>query len=476
MYFSSISFFIDMILEPPIYSNKFIIYTLLLSTIVTSTLAQHHEQEQEKEHANDPKSLEFWGQIIAIVCLITLSGVVAGLTLGLMSLDTTNLSILEIAGTAQQQHYASRIIPIRKNGHILLSTLLLTNTVLNETLPILFDGIFSKGFISIILSTALLVLFSEIIPQAVFSKHGLAIGAFLAMPVRFLIAIWFIIAWPIAKFLDYVLGKHTGFSYNATGIYPSISIECLPIFIYKIYLELRALISLHDKSKHERGSLTHETSILVQNALYMQDTYAYQMAKPLKNMLSLPIGAYINSSIVLEYIEDHFTHILVYDETKNENEILGVLELKTLVGLESSEYMNPVGKMRLNPCIKASSDTSIIELLTQLLSKDNEAQIAFIYHSEIKQDEKPLLHTVSLPSVKSHESNRISCFIKRMFSGTCHPCQSAEETEKKTIDSAEQGTNDSTIDAGLEPGLLGIITITEVLNQLTRGHQFREIE
>lgn len=62
-----------------------------------------------------------------------------------MSLDTTNLAILEIAGTPQQQHYASRIIPIRKNGHILLTTLLLTNTVLNETLPILFDGIFSTG-------------------------------------------------------------------------------------------------------------------------------------------------------------------------------------------------------------------------------------------------------------------------------------------------------------------------------------------
>lgn len=62
-----------------------------------------------------------------------------------MSLDTTNLSILKIAGTQQQQYYASRILPIRKNGHILLATLLLTNTVINETLPILFDGIFSKG-------------------------------------------------------------------------------------------------------------------------------------------------------------------------------------------------------------------------------------------------------------------------------------------------------------------------------------------
>lgn len=134
-----------------------------------------------------------------------------------MSLDTTNLAILEIAGTPKQKECASRIIPIRKNGHILLITLLLTNTVLNETLPILFDGIFSKGFISVIASTALLVLFSEILPQAIFSKHGLAIGALFAYPVRILIAVWFAISWPISKFLDYMLGTHTGFTYDVAG-------------------------------------------------------------------------------------------------------------------------------------------------------------------------------------------------------------------------------------------------------------------
>lgn len=163
-----------------------------------------------------------------------------------MSLDTTNLAILEVAGSPQQKYYASRIIPIRKNGHILLSTLLLTNTVLNETLPILFDGIFSKGtrklnitvgkirntkyfilgFISVIVSTALLVMFSEIIPQAIFSKHGLAIGALFAYPVRILIAVWFVISWPISKFLDMILGTHTGFIYGVSGTKKNIN-SCL---------------------------------------------------------------------------------------------------------------------------------------------------------------------------------------------------------------------------------------------------------
>ncbi|KAI9314095.1 hypothetical protein BX666DRAFT_1970143 [Dichotomocladium elegans] len=95
-------------------------------------------------------STTFWLHILAIGALITCSGIVAGLTLGLLSQDATNLAIISAAGTPQQRKYASRIIPIRKNGHLLLTSLLLTNTVLNETLPILCDSLFGKGRVKIL--------------------------------------------------------------------------------------------------------------------------------------------------------------------------------------------------------------------------------------------------------------------------------------------------------------------------------------
>ncbi|KAI8647693.1 hypothetical protein BD408DRAFT_334562 [Parasitella parasitica] len=233
-----------------------------------------------------------------------------------MSLDTTNLSILEIAGTPQQQYYASRIIPIRKNGHILLTTLLLTNTVLNETLPILFDGIFSKGFISVIASTVLLVLFAEILPQAVFSKHGLAIGAMFAVPVRVLIAIWSIVAWPIAKFLDYLLGTHTGFSYGVA--------------------EFGALIKLHDESQYEHGTLKNETVIMLQNILNMQDKCIGDIVTPASTMLMLHSNTTLTINSVLQYIRSGYSHVFVYsnedkeqlDVILDDQKILGVLDLK----------------------------------------------------------------------------------------------------------------------------------------------------
>ena len=52
----------------------------------------------------------------------------------------------------------------------------------------------------------------EIIPQALCSRHGLAIGAYSAWFVQLMIwAVW-IIAFPISKVLDYALGTEHGVS------------------------------------------------------------------------------------------------------------------------------------------------------------------------------------------------------------------------------------------------------------------------
>lgn len=50
----------------------------------------------------------------------------------------------------------------------------------------------------------------EIIPQAVCSRHGLAVGAHSAWFVRILMVTFAVIAYPISKVLDYLLGaEHT---------------------------------------------------------------------------------------------------------------------------------------------------------------------------------------------------------------------------------------------------------------------------
>src|SRR5687768_3661941 len=107
------------------------ITSMPISTILAETITA------QGKHGDPIPDWEYWVVVGTIICLVLIGGLVAGLTIGLMSLDSTNISILKLSGTPRERLYAERIEPIRKNGHLLLVTLLLVNTVVNETLPIL---------------------------------------------------------------------------------------------------------------------------------------------------------------------------------------------------------------------------------------------------------------------------------------------------------------------------------------------------
>lgn len=181
-------------------------------------------------------------------------------------------------------------------------------------------------------------MFSEIIPQAIFSKHGLAIGALFAYPVRILIGMWFIISWPISKFLDYLLGTHTGFTYGVSGNVIHCNRYHFFILLYQHLflktLEFGALVQLHDSTKYPNGSLNHETVTILQNVLTMQEKYADGILTSASNMLMLKPDVMLTTSKVQQYHSSGYSHIIVYEKgvtasnQQDDHQILGVLELK----------------------------------------------------------------------------------------------------------------------------------------------------
>lgn len=59
---------------------------------------------------------------------------------------------------SEQRKYAKKIIPVRKNGHLLLVTLLLANMLVNESLPLIMDEVLGGGVQSVAISTVLIVM------------------------------------------------------------------------------------------------------------------------------------------------------------------------------------------------------------------------------------------------------------------------------------------------------------------------------
>ena len=112
-------------------------------------------------------------EIQILIILIFFSALFSGLTLGLLSLDPTELLLEKKIGNKQ----AAKILPIRQKGNFLLSTLILGNVAVNATIPLYLDS-FTSGIIAGVISIFLITLFGEILPQAICAKHGLVIGAY----------------------------------------------------------------------------------------------------------------------------------------------------------------------------------------------------------------------------------------------------------------------------------------------------------
>jgi metal transporter CNNM len=169
----------------------------------------------DQEPIAEPSEL-LWSKLIISVFLVLAGGVFAGLTLGLMGLDELHLRVLATSSEdLREKRNAQKVLKLMHKGrHWVLVVLLLSNVIVNESLPIFLDSALGGGVAAVVISTTAIVIFGEIIPQAVSVRYGLAVGAACAPLVLAMMYIFAPVAWPIAKLLDLVLGKNEDHTYK----------------------------------------------------------------------------------------------------------------------------------------------------------------------------------------------------------------------------------------------------------------------
>ncbi|MBP1910699.1 DUF21 domain-containing protein [Methanolobus bombayensis] len=138
---------------------------------------------------------------LILLCLIQ-SGIFSGLTIGMFGLSRLRL---EIEAEAKNEN-ARKVLALRHNSHLLLSTLLWGNVGINVLLTLLTDSVLA-GASAFVFSTVFITIFGEIVPQAYFTRNSLRLGASLSPLVRFYITMLYPVAKPSAMLLDLWLGK-----------------------------------------------------------------------------------------------------------------------------------------------------------------------------------------------------------------------------------------------------------------------------
>lgn len=112
------------------------------------------ESSDEPKDAEDPS---LWIYLTIAVVLVLLGGAFAGLTIALMGQDGVYLQVIAASGEGKEQRHAKRVYTLLGKGkHWVLVTLLLSNVIVNETLPIVLDRSLGGGWPAVLSSTALI--------------------------------------------------------------------------------------------------------------------------------------------------------------------------------------------------------------------------------------------------------------------------------------------------------------------------------
>ncbi|KZV32408.1 hypothetical protein F511_03691 [Dorcoceras hygrometricum] len=264
----------------------------------------------------------------------------SGLTLGLMSLGLVELEILQRSGTTREKKQAAIILPVVQKQHQLLVTLLLCNAAAMEALPIYLDKIFHPA-VAVILSVTFVLVFGEIIPQAVCSRYGLAVGANFVWLVRVLMIICFPIAYPIGKILDGVLGHH-----DALFRRP----------------QLKALVSIHGQEAGKGGELTHNETAIISGALDLTEKTAEEAMTPIESTFSLDVSSILDWEAIGKILARGHSRIPVYSgKPKN---IIGLLLVKNLLTVRA-ETATPVSAVSIRRMPRVPADMPLYDILNE---------------------------------------------------------------------------------------------------------------
>ncbi|KAJ3863295.1 DUF21-domain-containing protein [Lentinula novae-zelandiae] len=369
---------------------------------------------------------------ILIVLLVLLSGLFAGLTLGYFSLDQTQLNVLSVSGTPDQRKYANQIKPIRKNGHLLLVTLLLANMIVNETLPIIADPVLGGGVQSVVVSTVLIVIFSEIIPQSLFTRHGLYLGAKGAGLTRVLIWGLGIVAWPVAKLLDWILGSNHGIIYRR--------------------VELKELIAMHSSTSAHGGDLKTDTVAIIGATLDLQEKVVSQAMTPLSSVFMLSIDAELNFDLLKKIVNTGHSRIPVYEEVdipvsvktvevgqsgpsiQKVQKIIGILLVKQCVLLNPNDAIL-IRDMQLNKVPFIPQNESLLGILDKF--QEGRSHLAIVSRFSVekaKSAKKAVKH-----SLARRLKERVGINASDIFKSAALPDEPQTDISEGEIFSAREG-------------------------------------
>jgi len=276
--------------------------------------------------------------LLVVFVLVLFSAICSGLNVALMSLDVADLRRKAKLGNPA----AKLVLPVRKNIHLSLAGILLVNVAAVSVTSIVLEGQFN-GIIAVLISTLLIVIFGEIMPQAVFMRFALGFSATLVPLLRLMILATYPISKPLQLLLDSFFGPQKAKLQSRH--------------------ELGMIIAEH--LRDQESELDADEAEIMRGAITLSEKKVRDIMTPLEHVYWLTPDTDITPDVIGELKATGHSRVPIFNTAKTV--CFGVFLVKDLVDINFETAQLKVYDLPLYPCQVVGAMTALDTLFRKCI-------------------------------------------------------------------------------------------------------------
>lgn len=277
--------------------------------------------------------------LLLVGVLVALSAIYSGLNVALLSLNISDLRRKAKLGN----HYAKKLLPLRVKSHLTLAGILLCNVATISASSVVL-GQHINGALAVIASTLLIVVFGEVLPQAIFARNALLYCGRLEPMLRATTIITYPIAKPLEMLLNALLGDETQvlMSRNELGI----------------------MISEH--AEHDSSELDEDEVEIIRGALLLSKKQVRDIYTPISKVFWLSPDSKLTPDKIDELKAKGYSRIPIFNPELTIS--FGILLMKDLVDVDFDGDIVRVNQLQIYPTQLVGSLTALDTLFRRFIS------------------------------------------------------------------------------------------------------------
>ncbi|HSX17498.1 MAG TPA: CNNM domain-containing protein [Patescibacteria group bacterium] len=276
---------------------------------------------------------------IEVALLVMLSAVCSGLNIALMSLETADLRRKAKIGNPD----ARRVLPLRKNSHLSLAAILLTNVAAVSATSLVLENV-TGGLIAGLVGTLLIVILGEIMPQALFAKQALKYCSRFSPFLRLMIIVTYPISKPLQLLLDRLFGQEKARLHTRH--------------------ELGMMISEHLGDNN--SELDEDEVEIIKGALLLSEKRVRDILVSIRSVYWMTPDTLLDSDKIDEIKAQGWSRIPILNQQRTT--CYGVLLMKDMIDVDFDDHAIHASELPLHPVQVVGSMTALDTLFRKFIT------------------------------------------------------------------------------------------------------------